>query len=573
MIKLKTISGHYGSSYNLAHNNRIFIPANVDIERTPNNYNCVIAGQDAFLDPSIQTHISEFWRRYRELNDLYWKEMSAEKVLASKRYQAHLEYMRRFSRPLYPLPHNLVEAFITLLFLPLLIPCELYLNHQHKKAKAEWEQFKDAQWVRNLTYNSARTSMRKALYAHDMKYASSALKIMDSVVSELSTAGPTLDIASIASKSIQPSRFATLEEIYSKLYEPAFREFQANQRPCRRYDGTYLEQIRENKVKSAKSSQQSKNAKLRRTSEAIEIVFCIGDMDNTGYEAAFEDAKKAEEILGDFCDHLMSLPNLCCVTTKELNDPKWKPPFRNGLIVLNLNVHADEATPGVHLTCIPYSGDCNRGPRVQASLGKAMAGMGYPSTWKDVLDENGHRVPKVGKNGETIRNKDGSVRYQQEPDKQGIIDWIEDQKKWIQKEMKRRYDWDREYKGSHPRGNLSTPDYKVARAKERLEECQTRFNQTLYQYENRIYELSTQLDSQVVDQLDNSTNQEIIDKYLAVCSDEEYDRIVQMAANYLDQLARKEQDRARKELAQQIREADEKVVKSNKQFDIENITR
>ena len=260
MIKLKTISGHYGSSYNLAHNNRIFIPTNVDIERTPNNYNCVIAGQDAFLDPSIQTHISEFWRRYRELNDLYWKEMSAEKVLASKRYQEHLEYMRRFSRPLYPLPHNLVEAFITLLFLPLLIPCELYLNHQHKKAKAEWEQFKDAQWVRNLTYNSARTSMRKALYAHDMEYASSALKIMDSVVSELSAAGPTLDIASIASKSIQPSRFATLEEIYSKLYEPAFREFQANQRPCRRYDGTYLEQIRENKVKSAKSSQQSKNA-------------------------------------------------------------------------------------------------------------------------------------------------------------------------------------------------------------------------------------------------------------------------------------------------------------------------
>ena len=296
-------------------------------------------------------------------------------------------------------------------------------------------------------------------------------------------------------------------------------------------------------------------------------------MDNTGYEAAFEDAKKSEEMLGDFCDHLMSLPNLCCVTTKELNDSKWKPPFRNGLIVLNLNVHADEATPGVHLTCIPYSGDCNRGPRVQASLGKAMAGMGYPSTWKDVLDENGHRVPMVGKNGETIRNKDGSVRYQQEPDKQGIIDWIEDQKKWIQKEMKRRYDWDREYKGSHPRGNLSTPDYKVARAKERLEECQTRFNQTLYQYENRIYELSTQLDSQVVDQLDNSTNQEIIDKYLAVCSDEEYDRIVQMAASYLDQLARMEQDRVRKELAQQIREADEKVTKTNKQTDLKNITR
>ena len=81
------------------------------------------------------------------------------------------------------------------------------------------------------------------------------------------------------------------------------------------------------------------------------------------------------------------------MTTQELTNPNWQPPFRHGLIILNLTMHADEATPGIHLTCIPYSRDCKRGPAVQASLGRALTGMGYPSTWKDVLDENGERVP------------------------------------------------------------------------------------------------------------------------------------------------------------------------------------
>ena len=132
--------------------------------------------------------------------------------------------------------------------------------------------------------------------------------------------------------------------------------------------------------------------KSRKTAEAIEVVFTIGDTYNTGYADSFVDAKHAEEILGDFCDHLLTQSNLCTVATKELNDPNWQPPFKNGLIVLNLTVHADEATPGIHLTCIPYSRDCRRGPSVQASMGRAFTGMGYPSTWKDSLDEKGERT-------------------------------------------------------------------------------------------------------------------------------------------------------------------------------------
>lgn len=106
-----------------------------------------------------------------------------------------------------------------------------------------------------------------------------------------------------------------------------------------------------------------------------------------------------------------------------------------------LFIHCDEATPGIHLTCIPYSRGCKRGPEVQAALGRAMTGMGYPSTWTDVLDENGERVPKRDKSGEVIHNADGTARYKQEPDRQGIIDWIEDQKRWIQNEMEWRYGW------------------------------------------------------------------------------------------------------------------------------------
>lgn len=41
----KTISGHYDTVYSIAHNNREFIPKNVDVGCTPWNYACVAAGQ------------------------------------------------------------------------------------------------------------------------------------------------------------------------------------------------------------------------------------------------------------------------------------------------------------------------------------------------------------------------------------------------------------------------------------------------------------------------------------------------------------------------------------------------
>lgn len=53
--------------------------------------------------------------------------------------------MRRLSRSIYPIPHNPVEALITLLLLPILIPCGVYLNQQQKRISAEWESYKQEQ--------------------------------------------------------------------------------------------------------------------------------------------------------------------------------------------------------------------------------------------------------------------------------------------------------------------------------------------------------------------------------------------------------------------------------------------
>lgn len=204
------------------------------------------------------------------------------------------------------------------------------------------------------------------------------------------------------------------------------------------------------------------------------------------------------------------------------------------------------------MTVIPYSCGCKRGPEVQASLGAAMRGMGYPSTWIDVLDKNGNKVPKRNKENEIIRNKDGSIRYLQEPDKQGIIDWIADQKRWIQQEMETRYGWEREYKGSHPRGNLSTPDYQVARAAERLREIERIIEQSCAEFDAHIENQIYKLDSAVDTVWRNSDSWDMILRFLNSCPDDEYDLYVKRAKEYLDTLPINEKGAAKKQLAEII---------------------
>ncbi len=561
-MKQKTISGHYDKAYSIEHNNRMLISSNVDPRRSGWNYNCVAAGLPADLDPNDPGNIREYWSKYKELSQIYWADRDIHLTLANTKYREHQEYMRRYYRALYELSNNPVGALIELLLLPYLIIKEVKRQLEYQEVKAEYEAMKQEQLLRDLAYKATRVSLRKALYDQDLETGTKYLHTMDHVVTEMAACAddylhihPDVDLT--PQKEI---RYATIEEVYEKVFEPSFREFQKKQRPCRRYNGTCLEQIREKEAKERQKKQQTNNVKRHSTAEAIEIVFGIGDMDNTGYYAAYEDARYAEELLRDFCDHLMTLPNICTITTKELKDPDWQPPIKNGLIILNLTVHADEATPGVHLTVIPYSRGCKRGPDAQTSMGRAMTGMGYPSTWKDVLDKNGQKIPKRNKSGEIICNKDGSIRYKQEPDRQGIIDWIEDQKSWIHQEMRKRYDWEREYKGSHPRGNLSTPDYKVARAIERRRENEKLIEKALNDYEDRVYDLSVKLDDCVSPHLAQDTNRELIERYLRVCSDDEYEAVVNRAYDYLEKLAEQEQERAQRSLFSKIMGAEARNV-------------
>ncbi len=131
--------------------------------------------------------------------------------------------------------------------------------------------------------------------------------------------------------------------------------------------------------------------------------------------------------------------------------------------------------------------------------------------------------------------------------------------------MKQRYEWHREHKGAHPRGNLPTPDYQAARAKERQDEYQRLLNESLEKYDERIYELSLKLDNSVERQWKNASNQDIIEQYLAVCPDEAYQQLVNKASDYLSELAIQEQKIARDSLLKKIQLSEEKqrTVKSS----------
>lgn len=566
-MKSKTISCHYDTVYELAHNNRIFIPQNVDSARTKWNYNCVVAGGEAYLDFTDPRHVQEFWYRYHELSDLYWKNLVLAKELEYEHHRETVRYLWKCRQMLNYDPENIVEAFFAILLLPLTIFADSFLLIRQIQEELKHAEFKSERALQNREFYSAKLTAREILRQYDQQTDSSLLVKMDAIMRETALLAGNLADASqpVDLRLKETERFATLEEIYDKLYEPYFQTFQLSQRPCRRYNGSYLDFIREGQREMVHKKSQNKNVKNRKPAEAIELVIGIGDKYNTGYCSVLEDAQKAEALLKDYCDHLMQQSNVCFVTTTELASPNWRPPFKHGLIVLNLVVHADESCPGIHLTVIPYSSNCTRGPQVQASLGSAMRGMGYPSTWKDVLNQNGEKIPKRNKNNEIIYNKDGSIRYRQEPDKRGIIDWIEDQKNWIHQEMLARYGWEREYKGSHPRGNLSTPDYQAARALERLQEFERQIGDVYTRVDNHIDAKIEQLNSAVDTACRDSTTWEMLLCYLNICPDEEYNFYVKIAGEYLASLPQQAKAAAKKQLDEIIATAAKKAEETKPQ--------
>ena len=187
MQKQKTISGHYDTAYNLAHNNRQFLPRNVDVERVCWNYYCVAVGQEAGMDWKEPHHISEFWRTYRELNSRYWSERSLARLEVERECREKMERLRRYSCQLYPIPHSFAEALATMLLLPLLIPCGIYLSYEQRKTAEAFEKWKEEQWLKDMSFQAARRSLREALRQADMVNGTRYLNIMDKTVSELGT--------------------------------------------------------------------------------------------------------------------------------------------------------------------------------------------------------------------------------------------------------------------------------------------------------------------------------------------------------------------------------------------------
>ena len=76
----KTISGHYDTTYSLAHNNRDFIPDNVDIRRIHKNYFTVAAGKNLPDNLPQIKDLQELWADYRELSSLYWENYHIEQA-------------------------------------------------------------------------------------------------------------------------------------------------------------------------------------------------------------------------------------------------------------------------------------------------------------------------------------------------------------------------------------------------------------------------------------------------------------------------------------------------------------
>jgi len=552
-MRIKTISGHYGTSYSLTHNNRTFVPHNVDPSRIAYDDFIVSAGAPVPSDFPEILDMNALWRHYRELNRMYWEEYRMEQQLLWERER---EIRRRISQiewSIMRLPEeDTLSALTFILLFPLLLTAcviaEECADIMTEDIRAERFLLK----VEKDVYLQRQKSLRECLREHDREKGTKLLEQMDGMVQHS---------MSLVNRFQATPRFATIEEIYDKVFEPGFREFQYRQRKCRRYEGTYLEQIRERQQHSSKKAGRSE--KTRSMNEALEIVFTIGDRDNTGYAAAPDDAHKAECLLRELNRHLLSMPNVCVVTSTELNTPGWQPPFRHGLILLNLTGHFDEETPGVHMTVIPYSRGCKRGPSAQPSLGRALTGMGYPSTWREVLDDEGNPILKKNKNGEIIYNQDGTPRTEKEPDKQGIIDWIEEQKLWLQKEMRERYGWQREYKGSHPRGNLSTPEYKVERARERTAELEQHLNEAIHNFMERTRYLSQTLEQSIEETLEQNPDMAVILNYLRICPDGRFEELLDEALRGTARIPEEERKKVKQQLSKMISDARDRAAQDS----------
>lgn len=243
----------------------------------------------------------------------------------------------------------------------------------------------------------------------------------------------------------------TLEQVYDKLFAGSYKEWrdkEIKKGRGKRFPETYYEKIKQDKQKHL----------------TYEIIWQIGDMRDTGFDYMKEDANRAQELLDDFAEYLLGLPEVCVVTKKELDDPNWKPPFEAGMIVHHMTYHGDENSPHIHMTYIPYTIHSKSGAPVQNVFSQMFEDIGYPTTMKQATTESGELVWQT--------DKDGNRVPQMKRNRHGGVDWVEAQKLVLQRMMMEQPGWDRLYKGSNPRGNLELSDYRRERAAEAAKDAE-----------------------------------------------------------------------------------------------------
>lgn len=241
----------------------------------------------------------------------------------------------------------------------------------------------------------------------------------------------------------------TLQQVYEKLFAEHYRvwrEREIKKGRGKRFPPTYYEKIEQDKQKHL----------------CYEIIWQIGDMRDTGFVYTPEDANRAQDLLDEFAKYLLELPEVCVVTEKELNDPNWKPPFEAGLIVHHMVYHGDENSPHIHMTYIPYTTNSSKGAPVQNAFAQTFKDLGYPTTMKQAVTETGDLVWQ--------KDEDGRLKPQMKRDRYGGADWVETQKAVLQDMMLKEFGWERFYKGSNPRGNLTLSDYRREKAAEMAKE-------------------------------------------------------------------------------------------------------
>lgn len=154
--------------------------------------------------------------------------------------------------------------------------------------------------------------------------------------------------------------YKPLADLYQEEFSEAVREYNAQQKRPERQKTVegYLNELEENSRRFLKLDRDGK-AEDKSVKSRYEMILEVGDMHDTGYKEAPEDAKLAEKVLTEYWQGF-----------KERN-PNMK--------VQQAVMHCDEAKPHLHLAFVPVAdGGYKTGLKKRVSMSKALAQQGFP---------------------------------------------------------------------------------------------------------------------------------------------------------------------------------------------------